>query len=169
MANQLVIDWMRPIIRVSKAIADRDIIPMIDYAPRRASASGVPKKETGPGGMATNESIARRHARIPEALTATFTVAPPEHASQRNTEAHGQVHGPTGVTSKMKEYKKKLVAGKSRFPSHPLSRFHACRIPAHMDTHFHRPASFEASLSQGEGRVGFVLWEVLHSITFLLH
>lgn len=109
MANQLVSDWMRPIIRRSKVFSDKEIVRAESGASgggaqRRAAVSA--KKDV----MGGNESIARRHARIPEMLTANFKVAPAADARDR-AGPQQQSQGSLGVTVKMKGYKKKLLAG----------------------------------------------------------
>ncbi|KAK4700815.1 transcription factor SPN1, partial [Phenoliferia sp. Uapishka_3] len=108
MANQLVSDWMRPIIRRSKLFTDKDT----NVHDSDSEAPHHRRKAPGAGAGATNESIARRHARIPEMLTTAFKNAPSADPRERGA-GSGQLqgHSATGVTSKMKTYKKRLVAG----------------------------------------------------------
>lgn len=131
---------MRPIIRNSKSLADREIevTSIEDMGIRRRNVSDNISRvagkrvavEGGSGGggtpsqtpgaqRPTNETIARRHARIPEALTATFKVAPMKDAKDREN-GNGMSSSNVVVGGKMKNYKKKLIAGKF-FRSHSLT------------------------------------------------
>lgn len=115
MANQLVSDWMRPIIRRSKVFADKEVLQADEVdvddmpAPRARKGAATPTAERER--LGTNESIAKRHARIPEALTTSFKVAPPTEARDREMAHQGMNNHSVGVTTKMKTYKKKLIAG----------------------------------------------------------
>lgn len=62
------------------------------------------------GGRSENEGIARRHARIPEMLTANFKVAPMRDAKDRNS-GNGMSSSNVAVGVKMKTYKKKRALG----------------------------------------------------------
>ncbi|GAA5920423.1 hypothetical protein JCM1841_003391 [Sporobolomyces salmonicolor] len=113
LANQLVSDWMRPILRRSKAFVDREVVAAHDApagarfgsSSHRAAQQVSQATGAGEGGNA-KEGGATRHARIPQALTATFSVAP---QSQATGGASGGLPG--GSQARMREYKKKLVAG----------------------------------------------------------
>ncbi|SGY39984.1 BQ5605_C003g02304 [Microbotryum silenes-dioicae] len=118
MANQLVSDWMRPIIRRSKAFVDKDPYaepltnPNANHSNRRIR---VPAGVVGTTNKAADDDagLARRHARIPESFSASFSVAPPTSARDRHGAGGGlqSGHSVTAVSTKMKGYKKKLVAG----------------------------------------------------------
>lgn len=63
-------------------------------------------------GAAEESGIARRHARVPDAMTETFTVSPDmDIAAARSRGGGMQNNSNLGTSVKMKEYKKKLVAG----------------------------------------------------------
>lgn len=97
MATQLVGDWMRPILRRSKAFVDRDLA-----AQRALGASSAAGRAAGPA--ATEEaSQATRHARIPQALTATYAVAPGSRVTGQSTSLPGQ-----GSGAKMRGFKQKM-------------------------------------------------------------
>lgn len=99
---------MRPIIRRSKLFTDKDAANDSDSdTPRN-------RRKAAPSGPSQSETVARRHARIPEMLTTSFKNAPPSDARDRGS-GSGQLqgHSATGVTTKMKSYKKRLVAGQA--------------------------------------------------------
>jgi transcription factor SPN1 len=101
-ANQLVSDWMRPILRRSKAFVDRDLAS--GYSGKsHSSALAV-------AGTQEPEAQASRHARIPQAMTSTFVNAPRLGAGQQGAGASmpGQ-----GSGARMREFKKKLVDAKT--------------------------------------------------------
>jgi transcription factor SPN1 len=126
MANQLVSDWMRPIIRRSKAFVDKDTSltgttasyeahrPRGDKARRPLNPNvGARQKAEGSQGSGGG-AVARRHARIPEQLTQSFKVAPaadPRERPERSGGGVGQSIGAGSGGAKMRSYKKKLVAG----------------------------------------------------------
>jgi len=118
MADQLVRDWMRPILRRSKAFGDRDPAALDFPEPRRpagalARTGSVPDGSAGGGsaGLSKEKDAARRHARIPEALTATYRVAPQSGPGDRSSGGmQAGHHSAAGGSEKMKGYKKKLVA-----------------------------------------------------------
>lgn len=133
-ANKLVSDWMRPIIRRSKAYADKDedLIelnkPTKEYTDSRKK--GV-REERG-----EEKGIARRHARIPEMLTASFSISPALEARDRGTSGSGGASVANGG-QKFKDYKKKLLAGEF---------FHLLDLVREL-TFCSRSTSFEESLS----------------------
>ncbi|KAI5481908.1 transcription factor Iws1 [Pseudohyphozyma bogoriensis] len=105
MASQLVSDWMRPIIRRSKAFTDKLQEEDEDDEPRNYRPNA---------GRATNEDIARRHARIPEMLTTQYKIAPESDPKDRSGGSGMQAsHASTGMSSKMRSYKKKLIASQA--------------------------------------------------------
>ncbi|KAM0752594.1 hypothetical protein T439DRAFT_311266 [Meredithblackwellia eburnea MCA 4105] len=116
MANQLVSDWMRPILRRSKLFTDRQngsdptVSSDEDDVRRRR-----PVQAQAQASRSTNETIARRHARIPEMLTSSFKNSPVADVRERERGgvAGGErmLGGAASQGSKMKSYKKKLVAG----------------------------------------------------------
>lgn len=128
-ANQLVINWMRPIIGRSKDFFDRDSSQR--HPTSHSNSERLVKSKLGEN--AQGESvIARRHARVPDAMTETFSVSPAMDigaARARDGGGMGRSEGNSGSSAKMKEYKKKLLAGQSfRFRLSPplsasLSRF----------------------------------------------
>lgn len=105
-ANQLVSDWMRPILRRSKAYVDRDAAAANASF---SSASLQAAKEVDAG--------ATRHARIPQALTATFVHAPQSVVTGQSAGLPGQ-----GSGARMRQYKQKLQAGESAWSLVPSSR-----------------------------------------------
>jgi len=106
MASQLVSEWMRPILRRSKHMRDRALTNSVDVF---AGARGPRALDLGPGtSMSTSTATGRNHARIPQALTDTFTVAPASnvpHASQTASNVRSQ--------GKMRDFKKKLVTART--------------------------------------------------------
>ncbi|GEM11912.1 transcription factor Iws1 [Rhodotorula toruloides] len=94
-ANQLVSDWMRPILRRSKAFVDRD-----------ASAAHASFSNATLQAAKEVDAGATRHARIPQALTATFAVAPQSLVTGQGAGMPGQ-----GSGARMRQYKQKLQAG----------------------------------------------------------
>jgi len=112
MASQLVSDWMRPIIRRSKAFTDKVVST-------NTGAGSDSEDETGlPGPRVENASASTRHARVPEMLTQSFRNAPVADPSQRKpskTEDRMGASHAQGHSERMKVYKKKLIAG-SFFP-----------------------------------------------------
>ncbi|GAA5873065.1 hypothetical protein JCM8547_000021 [Rhodosporidiobolus lusitaniae] len=98
-ANQLVSDWMRPILRRSKAFVDRDLASGYSGSSHAAALAAAIAAEP--------EAVASRHARIPQALTATFVNAPRNVATGAGTGMPGQ-----GSGARMREFKKKLVDAK---------------------------------------------------------
>lgn len=122
MANQLVSDWMRPIIRRSKAFVDKDTSVSATTAsyeahrPRtgRPLNPNVAKRQQAEGSQGSGGgAVARRHARIPEQLTQSFKVAPAADPRERPERSGGvgQSIGAGSGGAKMRSYKKKLVAG----------------------------------------------------------
>lgn len=99
-ANQLVSDWMRPILRRSKAFVDRDL--------GAGHTSGHAQSLTA-GQNLEPEAQASRHARIPQAMTSTFLNAPRNSATgQGGATMPGQ-----GSGARMREFKKKLIDAKT--------------------------------------------------------
>ncbi|BGP36034.1 Transcription factor iws1 [Rhodotorula toruloides] len=94
-ANQLVSDWMRPILRRSKAYVDRD-----------ASAAHASFSNATLQAAKEVDAGATRHAKIPQALTATFAVAPQSLVTGQGAGMPGQ-----GSGARMRQYKQKLQAG----------------------------------------------------------
>ena len=92
---------MKPIIRRSNAATGKD-------KRVRAYQPQAPKKVDS-----KEEGIARRHARIPEQLSTTYSISPAADPRARARQVDGP--GPSLLQSseKFKEYKKKLLAGKS--------------------------------------------------------
>ncbi|BGP21073.1 hypothetical protein JCM10213_007591 [Rhodosporidiobolus nylandii] len=97
LANQLVSDWMRPILRRSKAFVDRDLSSGYGGSSHAAALA-----------IAEPESVASRHARIPQALTATFMNAPKSVLTGATAGMPGQ-----GSGARMREFKKKLTEAKA--------------------------------------------------------
>ncbi|BGP44165.1 Transcription factor iws1 [Rhodotorula kratochvilovae] len=101
MASQLVGEWMRPILRRSKAFVDRDLAAAnSSYASSSQAAAAALGR--GDGG-AEDAAQATRHARIPQALTATYAVAPSSRLSGQSTSLPGQ-----GSGAKMRGFKQKM-------------------------------------------------------------
>ncbi|GAA6052570.1 hypothetical protein JCM3770_003248 [Rhodotorula araucariae] len=101
MASQLVGEWMRPILRRSKAFVDRDLgAAHSSYGGSSHAAAAALGR--GDGG-AENAAQATRHARIPQALTATYAVAPSSRVSGQSTSLPGQ-----GSGAKMRGFKQKM-------------------------------------------------------------
>lgn len=131
MANQLVSDWMRPIIRRSKAFVDKDVSAAAnttrayeDYRPRASQGKllnkNVAKRQQAEGSQGSGGgAVARRHARIPAQLTQSFKIAPIADAGEREARMGGdagrnpQQQSQSGGGTKMREYKRKLVAAQS--------------------------------------------------------
>ncbi|KAM0787115.1 hypothetical protein ACM66B_006370 [Microbotryomycetes sp. NB124-2] len=117
MANQLVSDWMRPIIRRSKAMADRERPDFDDenagYGAYDYAAQQEKRAEASQG--ASGGAVARRHARIPNQLSATFKVAPAADPSQRAEKVGGQLasQGVAVGGTKIRSYKNKLKMGQA--------------------------------------------------------
>ncbi|GAA5887017.1 hypothetical protein JCM6882_009417 [Rhodosporidiobolus microsporus] len=105
-ANQLVSDWMRPILRRSKAFVDRDLTSGYGGASHAAALTASRKIESEAGG---SEATASRHARIPQAMTATFVNAP---RSGGGSGGQGGSMPGSGSGARMREFKKKLVDAK---------------------------------------------------------
>ncbi|GAA5977398.1 hypothetical protein JCM5350_002452 [Sporobolomyces pararoseus] len=110
LANQLVSDWMRPILRRSKAFVDREVeqggsrhARFGDSTFEAAQKAGQAKQVDG--GMAAG---GQRRARIPQAMTATFTVAPRSNVGSGQVPTTG---GGAASQARMREYKKKIQAG----------------------------------------------------------
>lgn len=94
---------MRPIIRRSQAATASD--------PSLRAYRPPPKKLINPN--AEEKGIARRHARIPEMLTTSYTLAPSMDSRNRN-DGMAPGSGLLGAGSgKMKSYKKKLLLGQA--------------------------------------------------------
>ncbi|GAA6061535.1 hypothetical protein JCM10212_002742 [Sporobolomyces blumeae] len=107
LANQLVSDWMRPILRRSKAFVDREVDAAGTGHARFGSSSHIAAQrlekaaaEAGGGGAG-----AQRRARIPQAMTATFSVAPQSTLTGSGAAASG---GGAASQARMREYKKKI-------------------------------------------------------------
>ncbi|GAA5909074.1 hypothetical protein JCM8208_007423 [Rhodotorula glutinis] len=101
MASQLVGEWMRPILRRSKAFVDRDLA---QGRARYGASSHDAAKAAGRGqGGAEDAAQATRHARIPQALTATYAVAPGSRVTGQSTTLPGQ-----GSGAKMRGFKQKM-------------------------------------------------------------
>ena len=100
---------MRPIIRRSKLFTDKEL----DHDSDSDSGRRNRRKKVVASGSQGGEAVARRHARIPEALTTAFKVAPKEKGLRDAGSGQLQGHSATGVTTKMKSYKKRLVAGQA--------------------------------------------------------
>lgn len=113
LANQLVSDWMRPILRRSKAFVDREVdqgdgeggharfgSSTSDAAAKAAQANMVE------GGAAAG---GQRRARIPQAMTATFSVAP--RSNLTGSGATNSTGGGVASQARMREYKKKIQMG----------------------------------------------------------
>lgn len=102
-ADQLVADWMRPILRRSGAFVDRESGASGGYgSASHAAAIAAARKlamQQGAGAGAT------RHARIPEALTATFQNVPGNAVTGQMASLPG-----SGTGSKMRTFKAKLQA-----------------------------------------------------------
>ncbi|GAA5988606.1 hypothetical protein JCM10908_003639 [Rhodotorula pacifica] len=102
-ADQLVADWMRPILRRSGAFIDREGAGNGGYgSASHAAAIAAARKlamQNAAGAGAT------RHARIPEALTATFQHAPNNAVTGQMASLPG-----SGSGSKMRTFKAKLQA-----------------------------------------------------------
>lgn len=124
MANQLVSDWMRPIIRRSKAFSDKELgtTParyssefVAQQRVKQARESNIARKLEAEGSQGSaGGAVARRHARIPASLSTSFKVAPAADPRERPERAGGAaVSNNVATGTKMKSYKKKLVAGKS--------------------------------------------------------
>ncbi|GAA5869505.1 hypothetical protein JCM16303_000493 [Sporobolomyces ruberrimus] len=110
LANQLVSDWMRPILRRSKAFVDREVEQGGTRHARFGSstfeaAQAAAQAEPVEGGMASG---GQRRARIPQAMTATFSVAP---RSSVGMTAVPNTGGGAASQARMREYKKKIQAG----------------------------------------------------------
>lgn len=127
MANQLVSDWMRPIIRRSKAFSDKELgttpahysSEMIaQQRVKQARESNIARKLEAEGSQGSGGgAVARRHARIPASLSTSFKVAPAADPRQRPERAGGAaVSSNVATGTKMKSYKKKLVAGTFAIP-----------------------------------------------------
>ncbi|GAA6030504.1 hypothetical protein JCM8097_006178 [Rhodosporidiobolus ruineniae] len=97
-ANQLVSDWMRPILRRSKAFVDRDLASGYSGASHAASLAAAQEPP----------AVASRHARIPQAMTATFLNAPRSGATGGGGSMPGQ-----GSGAKMRSFAKKLQDAKT--------------------------------------------------------
>ncbi|GAA6005327.1 hypothetical protein JCM11491_002659 [Sporobolomyces phaffii] len=110
LANQLVSDWMRPILRRSKAFVDREIEEGGSRHARfgdgtfEAAQMAAQAKQVEGGAAAGGQ----RRARIPQAMTATFTVAPRSTTGSGTVPATG---GGAASQARMREYKKKIQAG----------------------------------------------------------
>ncbi|KPV72713.1 uncharacterized protein RHOBADRAFT_38826 [Rhodotorula graminis WP1] len=101
LATQLVGEWMRPILRRSKAFVDRDLA---QGRARYGASSHEAAKAAGRGqGGAEDAAQATRHARIPQALTATYAVAPGSRVTGQSTTLPGQ-----GSGAKMRGFKQKM-------------------------------------------------------------
>jgi len=122
MANQLVSDWMRPIIRRSKAFSDKELgtTPahyssevIAQQRVKQARESNIARKLEAEGSQGSaGGAVARRHARIPASLSTSFKVAPAADPRERPERAGGAALSSNVATgTKMKSYKKKLVAG----------------------------------------------------------
>ncbi|GAA5913226.1 transcription factor SPN1 [Sporobolomyces salmoneus] len=111
LANQLVSDWMRPILRRSKAFVDREVEQGGSSRHARFGSSSFEAAQKAAQAKQVEGGAAaggQRRARIPEAMTATFTVAP------RSNVGSGQVPnsgGGAASQARMREYKKKIQAG----------------------------------------------------------
>ncbi|GAA5833536.1 hypothetical protein JCM11251_003521 [Rhodosporidiobolus azoricus] len=106
-ANQLVSDWMRPILRRSKAFVDRDLSSGFGGASHAAALAASKRLDAAGAGAGEQAS---RHARIPQALTATFVNAPRSGSGARGE--GGSMPG-SGSGARMREFKKKLVDAKT--------------------------------------------------------
>ncbi|KAK4047842.1 Transcription factor iws1 [Microbotryomycetes sp. JL201] len=117
MANQLVADWMRPIIRRSKTMADRERPNFDDenvgYGAYDYAAQQEKRAQASQG--ASGGAVARRHARIPTQLSASFKVAPPADPNQRAEKIGGQLasQGVAVGGTKIRSYKNKLKMGQA--------------------------------------------------------
>ncbi|KAK4056122.1 Transcription factor iws1 [Microbotryomycetes sp. JL221] len=125
MANQLVSDWIRPIIRRSKQMTDRlapndfddidndddDNVPgygEYDYATQQQKRAQASQGASG-------GAVAKRHARIPNQLSASFKIAPPADPNQRAEKIGAQLQS-QGVAvggTKIRSYKNKLKMGQA--------------------------------------------------------
>ena len=104
-ADQLVADWMRPILRRSGAFIDREGggaggggYGSASHAAAIAAARKLAMQQAAGAG-------ATRHARIPEALTATFQNAPTNAVTGQMASLPG-----SGSGTKMRSFKAKLQA-----------------------------------------------------------
>lgn len=103
-ADQLVADWMRPILRRSGAFIDREGGAAGGYgsASHAAAVAAARKMQQGAAGGGAG---ATRHARIPEAITATFQHAPGSAVTGQMASLPG-----SGTGTKMRSFKAKLQA-----------------------------------------------------------
>ena len=92
---------MKPIIRRSNAITGKDVRPRTYRAPTNKKID------------AEEKGIARRHARIPEQLSETYTISPASDPRARQRANDGPGQSLVQSSEKFKEYKKKLLAGES--------------------------------------------------------
>ena len=80
-ADQLITQWMRPILRRSAVWRDRPIAVAEDNDEAVGPRRGASHAEAGRQGAILQkkdkeEDASRRHARIPQSNTGTYTVAP---------------------------------------------------------------------------------------------
>ncbi|GAA5934093.1 transcription factor SPN1 [Sporobolomyces koalae] len=114
LANQLVSDWMRPILRRSKAFVDREVQEHSGGSNHHArfgnSTHAAAQEVSGQAtrGSGSNPAGGQRRARIPQAMTSTFTVAPQSNLGSGNVPNSG---GGQASQARMREYKKKIQAG----------------------------------------------------------
>lgn len=108
-ADQLVADWMRPIIRRSKAFTDKILDEDEDEEDREVRRKILAMSGGGKKKKVEEKGVQRRHARIPEMLTTSYRLAP--DSGKEGGGGMGGSHGSTGVTLKMRSFKKKLIAG----------------------------------------------------------
>ncbi|GAA5977507.1 hypothetical protein JCM11641_000984 [Rhodosporidiobolus odoratus] len=95
-AEQLVADWMRPILRRSKAFVDRD--HTVGYSGSTHAAAMA---------AAEPEAVASRHARIPQAMTSTFMNAPKSQVTGMSSSLPGQAN-----PARMNAFKRKMQDAK---------------------------------------------------------
>lgn len=104
---------MRPIIRRSKLLSERDHTNLILTKPSKAYLASTTEGEGRKREREREEEkgLARRHARIPEGLMASFSVSPALEPRERGEGGGTTGIGGTNGGTKFREYKKKLIAG----------------------------------------------------------
>ncbi|GJN94587.1 hypothetical protein Rhopal_007670-T1 [Rhodotorula paludigena] len=104
LASQLVGDWMRPILRRSKAFVDRDLDAGSGAGAAYGGTSHAAAAALGRGAGSANAPATRR-AAIPSAMVSTFTVAPRSATGGAAERLPGQ-----GGGARLRQYKSKLQA-----------------------------------------------------------
>lgn len=114
LADQLITNWMRPLLRRSATWRDK-VVQRADRAATEAAreerdaARRRQQSQSLRPGMQDSANT-RRHARIPQAISATYTVAP-QHKTDRavagSNEASKEAH------ERFKAFNRQLKAGKA--------------------------------------------------------